>query len=391
MKFLIFVVLILPAIIFTDAANISAQKKNSNAAIRRANADADGDGITDFIVARGTTAASSAENGAASISLDKAALPKSFRERMKARRLQQLGQSPNAPAAAGTPLVWFTNANKKNGSNGAAQFGTSDADFPIVEDFDGDGKDDQAVWRPNAAADGSGGFFVLQSSNGAVTFEKFGADGDDPTVTADYDGDGKADPAVFRCPYDAPAQCHFFYLGSSNNPKKIVSTIPFGYGTANDITAAPGDYDGDGKNDFCVFLNRGGNVGQFVIAKSSDGAIEYVNWGLFSDTIVPGDFDGDGKADFMVTRNQDGHLAWYLLTRKGGGTGASPYIWGLSDSDYAAPGDYDGDGKTDLAVWRADLDPDKNFYYVERSTNGAMLSFEWGQYNDFPVQNWYVH
>ena len=393
MKFLFFTILLLTAMIFTVDA-VSAQKtttKNgaSSTTLPRANADADGDGVTDWVVVRGAAATSSVDNAANSF--NKSAIPKSYRERAKLRRLQQQSQTAPAPARS-APLNWFTNSNKAGGAFSSAQFGSLETDFAVPEDFDGDGRDDIAVWRTGATADGSAGFFILQSQSGTVAFEQFGADGDDPTVTGDYDGDGKADPAVFRCPNAAAGQCYFFYRASSNNPNRAFSSVPFGYGTAlEDITAAPGDYDGDGKYDFCIYRNIGGNVGQFVLSKSTDGAVEYINWGLFSDTIVPGDFDGDRKADFMLTRNQNGSLAWYLLTRTGGGTGASPHIWGLADSDFEVPGDYDGDGKTDIAVWRADADPDMNYYFVRRSTNGKMLSFEWGQYGDFPVQNWYVH
>ena len=57
--------------------------------------------------------------------------------------------------------------------------------------FTGDGKTDVAIFRPS-----NGNWFVLRSENSTFCSFPFEADGDIP-VPADYDGDRKADAAVF--------------------------------------------------------------------------------------------------------------------------------------------------------------------------------------------------
>jgi hypothetical protein len=64
-------------------------------------------------------------------------------------------------------------------------------DKPQPADYDGDGKADFAVFRPV-----SGAWYIQQSRDG-FTSTLFGENEDKP-VAADYDGDGKADIAVYR-------------------------------------------------------------------------------------------------------------------------------------------------------------------------------------------------
>ena len=94
--------------------------------------------------------------------------------------------------------------------------------------------------------------------------------------------------------------------------------------------------------------------------------------------------------DFMVRRNGSNPFEWYLLERDGGGTGASPILWG-SPGDVMTPGDYDGDGKQDVAIWRPDADPTMNFFYVRRSSDMMLQTYEWGSGNDFAVPGWIVN
>ena len=64
-------------------------------------------------------------------------------------------------------------------------------DPPVTADFDGDGRTDNAVFRPS-----TGQWLLSRTTQGFATVS-WGAAGDIP-VPADYDGDGRADVAVFR-------------------------------------------------------------------------------------------------------------------------------------------------------------------------------------------------
>jgi subtilisin-like proprotein convertase family protein len=352
-----------------------------------ANVDMNGDGKTDWVVARATNTPLTEATGAAQGLLNKGVF--SVRERIRE------GKKARAESPSATGIAWYINING-TGETRVGFFGDADSDWFVPEDYDGDGKDDIAVWRP-VELPGEATFFIYQSSNNTVRVQPFGQDGDDPTVTGDYDGDGKADPAVFRCPPDSgPAgQCYFFYRGSLT--PTVTNFVPWGFGTSgennNTYYPIPGDYDGDGKYDFVLQREDPNNagLGQFVLLRSQDLGVEYINWGLITDFVLPGDYDGDKKWDFTVRRtNANNVREHYILERDGGGTGASPIIWGIL-GDVSVPGDYDGDGRQDIAVWRANVNQGDAYFFVRRSTDGALQAFRWGQPDDYPVANWYVH
>ncbi len=356
--------------------SLTITASGADAAGGGASVDMNGDGRTDFAVTRETSTPFNQSFNSDFLNTNRA---KSFSER---RRLQKAGNA----AEADLPKYWYIKSDETNLYD-VVQFGRA-GDLEVPQDYDGDGKTDIAVWREGAP--GETAFYILQSSDKTFRVERFGQTGDDPTVAGDYDGDKIADVATFRCPENAAGQCYFFYRGSLNNPKANTTYVPFGFGTDSDYYVSPGDFDGDGKYDFCLRRQVANGGGQFVLLRSSDFKAEYINWGLFDDYIVPGDYDGDRKADFMVVRPVNGQLQWFLQTRTGGGTGANAMLWGLN-GDYMTPGDYDGDGKTDIAVWRPNSDPTQNYYYILRSGSQTFQAFEWGMNFDIPVQSWNIH
>jgi hypothetical protein len=271
-----------------------------------------------------------------------------------------------------------------NGSNNfsTVQWGLA-SDIETPADFDGDGRTDFAVWRDEPTNPNQANFYIIRSLSNTFQLEQFGRTGDNPRIVGDYDGDGRADPAVYRAGVGG-GQSIFFYRPSTMPGRDFVPTA---FGIAGDVPV-PGDYDGDGRHDLSVSRNIGGR-NQFIILQSSNLDDQYIDWGLAGDMIVPGDYDGDGRNDFCVVRTVTGRLLWYILEADGGGTGAAAIDWGIA-GDIAAPGDYDGDGRQDVVVWRPNANPDTNFFYVRRSSNNMLQTFEWGQQGDYPTANWYV-
>lgn len=272
-------------------------------------------------------------------------------------------------------------------------------------DFDGDGKDDLAVYRPNESI-----WYINQSTNG-FTSAQFGISTDKP-VAADYDGDGKADIAVFR-------DGAWYWIRSSNNTFASGVTgqagdIPQGGfrgrfhlrgnmntdGTPGLLTFRPSaaafylqnpyqqphavdlqgmpvtsgdipvsaDYDGDEYDDVAVFRD-----GNWSYLSSNDSRVWNYQFGSPGDKPVIGDFDADGRTDYAVFRPSTG--VWWIQKST---EGLAAVQWGLAD-DLPVPADYDGDGRTDIAVYRGGV------WYIILA-DGSYRIEQYGLSGDIPAQ-----
>ena len=141
----------------------------------------------------------------------------------------------NAAVASQSYFYYRGSLNNPGGSVTYLPWGTI-GDKPARGDFDGDGKQDAAVFRQTNVV-----WYVLQSSNLQVRYQSWGV-ATDFRVLADYDGDGKTDFAVFR-----PSENVWYILNSATGTTSYRT-----WGLASDLFV-PADYDGDGKADFAVY------------------------------------------------------------------------------------------------------------------------------------------
>ncbi len=251
--------------------------------------------------------------------------------------------------------VWYV-INSSTATYKIQGFGLS-SDVLAPGDFDGDGKTDLAVFRP------SDGVWHLYSRSIYRSFQ-FGAAGDIP-VPADYDGDKRTDIAVFR------PSTGVWYIWNSFDSRGTSYTIQqFGLTGDKPVT---GDYDGDNKADLAVWRPSDGN---WYLQRSTQG-FTAINFGLNGDNPAQGDYDGDGKTDLGIFRGG----VWYLYQTQAGITVTQ---FGLS-GDLPTTGDFDGDNKSDIAVFR----PSNGVWYLLQSSQG-FTAVQFGAMGDKPIPNAYL-
>lgn len=299
--------------------------------------------------------------------------------------------------------------------NGKKMIEEMDSNFVVIAgDYDGDGKTDIG------AVDKVNGRWYIRSSakkNGnAVDAKKEEKEIGDPSslpyipwgwlwngmdssyvvFTGDYDGDGKADRAVYSAPY-------WSILSSMSNNFAVLTNaygdkFPLGWrwdGVSNKDIVVPGDFDGDGITDRTIYKT---SSGQWSSYSSRLGGQKNLTWQwkracknadeLWSNCTsmywgktqrienfapcdsckgmlpVLGDFDGDGVDDLVQVDLSSGvwHIYGSLNYEKNFPDGREG-CWSrlkYSENPVILTGDFDGDGKAD----RAFADKKSHKFYV---------------------------
>jgi hypothetical protein len=259
----------------------------------------------------------------------------------------------------------------------------------VPGDFDGDGRADLAIFRPGSSSDpnATGRWFVLLSGSdysysGALSVDAGLHDGD--PVIGDVDGDGRSDVVMaaagswaIHYSSDSYADRTATLNGLSGSPPR--EGIP----QRTDHVFLAADFDGSGKpalSNYDAYNGTWSNWPQVGYRHW----LPDTQWGRPSDVPVPGDYDGDGIADLAVWRMSEGR--WYILYSSSGYSAASArsFQWGTAgDTPFA--GDFDGDGRSDLAVFR----PSNGTWYISLSSHGydpaAAMGVQWGAPTDIPV------
>lgn len=293
----------------------------------------------------------------------------------------------NTGGGASGQVNWFVAIN--GGVPLASQAWGIASDYFLPADFDGDGKADYVVWRPGA----QGQFFILSSQTFTFRVDPFGTTGDDPTVIGDYNGDRITDVAVYRRGPTPGTPATWFYRTAPNT-----NFVAVNFGQSNGNTCgstgdqscgdypAPGDYDGDGKNDFVVQRDDGAGRGVFYKLLTTNVFTAEV-FGNATDAIVPGDYDGDGKTDIATVRSNGTNLVWSYEPSGTPGSTVVSDTWGVASTDFPTQGDYNGDGRTDYAIWRSTT----GVFYVFTTGSRSIFTQTWGTPDDYPVANFNVH
>lgn len=240
--------------------------------------------------------------------------------------------------------------------------------IPVPGDYDNDNRADPAIRKRELSV------WEFQLSTVKDIVASLGAEGD-VTVPADYNGDGATDVATFQ-----PATGTWSIIDlrldqpAPRGPQEVRTAQWGGPGDR----AAPADYTGDGIIDLAVY--RPG-TSTWHVRRSEDGASEAVRWGARGDVPVPGDYDGDRRADLAVFRPSTGD---WLIRPSNGAPTYQVRVGGAGDRP--APGDYDGDGRVDPAAVRSGT---PNRWFVRRA-DGTVGTVEVGLATDVPIPSLYL-
>lgn len=162
------------------------------------------------------------------------------------------------------------------------------------------------------------------------------------------------------------------HIGPRPDLRKQVETI-----TNRHLQMQSADFDGDGKTDYALFRPA---TGAWAI-RYATGATETLIWGKKGDIPAPADITGDGRAELIVFRPSTG--SWYIRSWDAQQT-YQPIAWG-KNGDIPVPLDFNGDGKAELAFYRRRADSASLSHWYIRNWDATTKNITWGEVSDTPM------
>ena len=257
--------------------------------------------------------------------------------------------------ATGLPRMGYTGANstefeekppevKRNGKPDAATApAIAGKNGIVIGDFNGDGRPDLAVIRPNAAVvaillgSGDGNYELKQSVHVGP--------GTNCIASADLNHDGKPDLVVCTRHRDTNPSLEV-YLGKGDGSFRAAGAFE----TEGSLRSlAISDFDGDGNPDLVTASLQDGIT---VLRGRGDGTFrfpEHYQACQGTGYVTAVDFDRDGHPDLLALGSRDDSLCF--LHGNGDGTFARPEKMKTGQQpDSISVADLDGDGRLDIAV-----------------------------------------
>ncbi|MEV0158114.1 GH25 family lysozyme [Micromonospora sp. NPDC050686] len=269
-------------------------------------------------------------------------------------------------------------------------------------DVDGDGTDD--IVMAYQIADGTFGFYVFDAgltsrgrwyTSGPFNLNTVGG----RLVVDDFNGDGKAEPALVRDNGDSTMTIYRWLSTGSSFTRTTDYQGEGSFNLANvGDRVASGDVTGDGKADIVMaYQISDGTFGYYVFNAGLTSAGRWYTSGPFNlgpvaGRLVVDDFTGDGKAEPALARdNGDNTMTIYRWTSTGNTFNRTTDYQGEGSFNLAnvgnrvASGDVTGDGKADIVMTYQISDGTFGYYVFNAGLTSAGRWYTSGPYNLGPV------